>query len=152
MLGTPSHPAGATTLLHTVKNPITLAKTVLFDPGVPHVFLGGEEAEKYAREQGLETVDPRYFWTEARWKQHLEGLGKGRTKGREAEGYPNENWINGSEAEKNILHYDAGIRKGECIDLNPMGTVGAVAVDYDGVIAVATSTGKCDKINKYTPA
>jgi len=141
MLGTPSHPAGATTLLHTVRNPITLAKTILFDPEVPHVFLGGEEAEKYAREQGLEIVDPGYFWTEARWKQHLEGLGKGRTKDREAEGF-----LNGSWTEKNILHYDAGIRKGECIDLNPMGTVGAVAVDYDGVIAVATSTGKSDKV------
>ena len=65
MLGTIDHPAGASTLLHTVKNPITLAKALLLDPDKsPHIFLGGSDAEKYAKANGLELVDPKYFWTE----------------------------------------------------------------------------------------
>ncbi|CAG8652007.1 5407_t:CDS:2, partial [Scutellospora calospora] len=76
MLGIDSHTAGACTLLKTVKNPIILAKTLLQDPENPHVFLGGIEAEKYAKSKGLEMVDPGYFWTQQRWKQHLDGLEK----------------------------------------------------------------------------
>ena len=52
MIGTSSHSAGASTLLHTVKNPITLAKTLLLDPENPHVFLGGILAEDYAKKRG----------------------------------------------------------------------------------------------------
>ncbi|RIA81781.1 nucleophile aminohydrolase [Glomus cerebriforme] len=111
MIGTSDHPAGASTLLHTVKNPITLAKTLLLDPENRHVFLGGVEAEEYAKKKGLGIVDPCYFWTKRRWKQHLEGLENGN---------------------KNLA-----------TDLNPYpkGTVGAVAVDKNGIIATATSTG-----------
>ncbi|CAG8449138.1 14346_t:CDS:2 [Funneliformis mosseae] len=108
MIGTSDHPAGASTLLHTVKNPITLAKTLLLDPENPHVFLGGIEAEEYAKKKGLEIVDPGYFWTKGRWQQHLEELNKGNN---------------------------------EVDSLYPMGTVGAVAVDKNGIIATATSTG-----------
>jgi len=113
MIGTPDHPAGASTLLHTVKNPITLAKTLLLDPENPHVFLGGIEAEEYAKKKGLEIVDPCYFWTEQRWKQHLEGLEKGNNDSLKVDSSP-----------------------------YPMGTVGAIAVDKNGIIATATSTGK----------
>src|SRR3954452_7925511 len=102
MIGTSNHLAGASTLLHTVKNPITLAKTLLLDPENPHVFLGGIEAEEYAKKKGLEIVDPCYFWTKRRWKQHLEGLEKDNN-------------------EANSSPY-------------PMGTVGAVAVDKNGII------------------
>ncbi|CAB4435928.1 unnamed protein product [Rhizophagus irregularis] len=112
MIGTSNHPAGASTLLHTVKNPITLAKTLLLDPENPHVFLGGIVAEEYAEKKGLEIVDPSYFWTKKRWKQHLEGLEKDNN---------------------NYLEMDSSPY--------PMGTVGAVAVDKNGIIATATSTG-----------
>ncbi|GBC05643.1 hypothetical protein RclHR1_06330013 [Rhizophagus clarus] len=113
MIGTSDHPAGASTLLYTVKNPITLAKTLLLDPENPHVFLGGIAAEEYAEKKGLEIVDPSYFWTKKRWKQHLEGLEKGNN---------------------NYLEMDSS-------PYPPMGTVGAVAIDKNGIIATATSTG-----------
>jgi isoaspartyl peptidase/L-asparaginase-like protein (Ntn-hydrolase superfamily) len=35
----------------------------------PHVFLAGEGAEAFAREAGVEIVDPSYFRTEERWDE-----------------------------------------------------------------------------------
>ncbi|CAG8573707.1 10270_t:CDS:2 [Acaulospora colombiana] len=126
MLGIPSHTAGACTLLHTIKNPIVLAKTLLLDPENPHVFLGGIEAEKYAKSKGLEMVDPSYFFTEQRWKQHMDGLEKGKSSENIGYDAPQLNFNDASQPE---------------FDPSPMGTVGAVAVDVNGIIAAATSTG-----------
>ncbi|CAG8831801.1 37218_t:CDS:2, partial [Gigaspora margarita] len=123
MLGIDSHTAGACTLLHTVKNPITLAKTLLQDPENPHVFLGGIEAEKYAKSKGLEMVDPAYFWTKQRWKQHLDGLEKKKP-----------------ENLKMLNNLDGGDSR-DADDPISMGTVGAIAVDINGIISTATSTG-----------
>ncbi|KAK9701856.1 hypothetical protein K7432_011543 [Basidiobolus ranarum] len=64
--------AGACTLLTTVKNPISLARQVMVQS--PHNFLGGEAAEQLANKSGLDIVEPKYFFTEHRWKQHLSGL------------------------------------------------------------------------------
>ncbi|CAG8595577.1 8347_t:CDS:2, partial [Ambispora leptoticha] len=127
MIGTPDHQAGAATLLYTVKNPIKLAKEILLDPQVPHVFLGAQWAEEYAKEKGLELVDPKYFWTERRWKQHMDGLEQ-----RELQPQNIIATTKTSAAESNILSDK---------EVGSMGTVGAVAVDKDGIIAVATSTG-----------
>jgi len=103
-----------------VKNPITLAKTLLLDPvKSPHIFLGGSDAGKYAKANGLELVDPEYFWTEQRWKQHMEGLEKDKKKSGK------DDCDQASE-----------------IEPSPMETVGAVAVDMYGRIATATSTRK----------
>lgn len=79
-------------------------------PTIPHVFLGGAEAESFARSKGLEIVDQRYFYTARRWKQHIEGL---------------------EHPPSDLENHDP----------NPLGTVGAVAVDQYGNIAAATSTG-----------
>ncbi|CAG8816044.1 22518_t:CDS:2, partial [Gigaspora rosea] len=122
MLGIDSHTAGACTLLRTVKNPITLAKTLLQDPENPHVFLGGIEAEKYAKSKGLEMVDPGYFWTKQRWKQHLDGLEKKKP-----------------ENLKMLNDLDGGDSR-DADDPISMGTVGAIAVDINGIISTATST------------
>ena len=59
--------AGAVTGLTTVRNPVRLARAVMEHS--PHVFLGGEGAEAFARERGLETVDPAWFATEERRRQ-----------------------------------------------------------------------------------
>lgn len=122
MLGTSSHAAGACALLRTIKNPISLAKTLILDPDNPHVFLAGIEAENYAKSKGLETVDPSYYFTEFRWKQHMDGLGKSP-----------------SNSEDTII-----VKREDPAEYNqsPTGTVGAVAVDANGIIAAATSTGK----------
>ena len=39
-----------------------------------HVMMVGRGAELFATEQGLEIVDPSYFWTERRWKELQEEL------------------------------------------------------------------------------
>eukprot|EP00252_Welwitschia_mirabilis_P010653 TRINITY_DN2404_c0_g1_i1.p1 TRINITY_DN2404_c0_g1~~TRINITY_DN2404_c0_g1_i1.p1 ORF type:complete len:325 (+),score=44.21 TRINITY_DN2404_c0_g1_i1:155-1129(+) len=52
---------GAVSGVTTVKNPISLARTVMEKS--PHVYLAFEGAEGFARESSLETVDPNYFIT-----------------------------------------------------------------------------------------
>ncbi|MDF9829718.1 isoaspartyl peptidase/L-asparaginase [Parabacteroides sp. PF5-6] len=53
--------AGAVAGVRTVKNPINAAYAVI--TASPHVFLSGEGADRFAAEQGLETVDNLYFMT-----------------------------------------------------------------------------------------
>ena len=62
--------AGAVTGITTIKNPIQVARAVL-DHSV-HVFLSGGGAEEFAREQGLEQVDPSYFFTQKNYDRLKE--------------------------------------------------------------------------------
>lgn len=62
--------AGAVAGVTTVKNPVRLARAVM-EKG-PHVMLAREGAEQFARENGLELVDPQYFFTPERWQQLQE--------------------------------------------------------------------------------
>lgn len=59
--------AGAVASLKRIRNPITLARLVMEKS--PHVMMVGEGAEAFAKEQGVEFVDPSYFRTEERWQQ-----------------------------------------------------------------------------------
>ncbi|MEO6389230.1 MAG: isoaspartyl peptidase/L-asparaginase, partial [Croceibacterium sp.] len=63
--------AGAVTGVTHVRSPVGLARAVMEHS--PHVFLGREGAEEFARERGLEMVDPDWFATPERWRQ-LEEL------------------------------------------------------------------------------
>ncbi len=110
--------AGAVAAIHTVKNPISLARAVMEKS--PHVMLIGEGAEKFASQQGLEIVDPKYFWTQERWDQYQR-----IRKEREMK-------------EKNLQP-----NKTSMVDQtnNKFGTVGAVALDKYGNLAAGTSTG-----------
>ena len=65
-----THRAGAVAGVMTVKNPITAARCVMEKS--QHVMLAGRGAEKFAREQGLEIVDPSYFFTQQRWNDYLK--------------------------------------------------------------------------------
>ena len=80
-----------------------------------HCQLHGEGAEKLAKQWGLEMVDPSYYFVQARWDEHIDGLKREKEK-------------------KGHASYDAELYV-------PQGTCGAVALDVDGVCAVATSTG-----------
>ncbi|KAI8625937.1 L-asparaginase precursor [Xylariaceae sp. FL1651] len=80
-----------------------------------HTLIHGETAETLARKYGLETVSPSYFFTQKRWDEHVRGLEK------EKQGKGTATW----SAEEYL----------------PQGTCGAVALDENGVVCVATSTG-----------
>ncbi|KAG0646010.1 isoaspartyl peptidase L-asparaginase beta chain [Hyphodiscus hymeniophilus] len=80
-----------------------------------HCQLHKLSAEKLAEEWGLEIVEPGYFFVQARWDEHIAGL----------------------EKEKKGL----GVATWDQEAFFPQGTCGAVALDSEGVLAVATSTG-----------
>jgi beta-aspartyl-peptidase (threonine type) len=64
--------AGAVAGVARVKNPIRLARAVMEKS--EHVMMAGKGAETFAKEQGLELVDPDYFRTERRWRDYQEKL------------------------------------------------------------------------------
>ena len=126
--------------LRRVRNPIQLARKMLehgdkdllphreaglalgatsSDLDVPsaqgHTQLHGETAERLAEKYGVELVDPSYFYTQKRWDEHIRAL----------------------ERERRGL----GISTWSKEEYLPQGTCGAVALDSDGVMCVATSTG-----------
>jgi beta-aspartyl-peptidase (threonine type) len=62
--------AGAVAGVTRERNPILLARAVMEHS--PHVFLAGAGAERFAREQGFEPVDPAWFETAERRRQFEE--------------------------------------------------------------------------------
>ncbi len=102
---------GAVTGVRTVKNPVTLARLVMEESR--HVFFAGDGAEKFADEVGVERVDPSYFSTPARHEALQRVLEERKKKQSKAAG--------GEDVYR--------------------GTVGAVALDSQGNLAAATSTG-----------
>jgi beta-aspartyl-peptidase (threonine type) len=104
--------AGAVTGLTTVKNPISLARIVMEES--PHIFFSGNGAEQFADQTDLERVENEYFFTEVRHRQWLRSQ---RDDAMHLE--PMNEWVEGDK----------------------YGTVGAVALDMNGNLAAATSTG-----------
>jgi len=64
--------AGAVAAVTDIKNPISAARAVMTRS--PHVLLSGSGASVFAREQGLEMVNPDYFYTRQRWENLQELL------------------------------------------------------------------------------
>ena len=64
--------AGSVGGLTNIKSPIAAARAVMEKS--EHVFLTGRGAEQFAAEQGLEVVDPSYFYTERRWKSLQQAI------------------------------------------------------------------------------
>lgn len=110
--------AGAVAGISTVKSPIAAARAVMENS--PHVMMVGRGAEKFAKEQKLEIVDPSYFYTKKRYQQ-LQ-----RIKDTEKQ------QLDHSEEQGSLLYK---------LPDHKFGTVGAVAVDRKGNLAAATSTG-----------
>src|SRR5437870_2817316 len=107
--------AGAVACLKHIKNPIALARLVMERSG--HVMMDGEGAEGFAGENGMELVDQKYFFTQKRWDalQKIKAAEKKRT---------------GAAGKAFVI-----------TDQDRHGTVGAVALDKNGNLAAATSTG-----------
>lgn len=106
--------AGAVAGIKNVKNPVKLAKAVLQHSD--HVFLCGAGAEEFARLQGIPFEDAAYFFTRQRYEQLLEIRDTGK------------------------IQLDHSVNE-DPDALKKFGTVGAVALDKQGNIAAATSTG-----------
>jgi len=66
--------AGAVANVTVIKNPISAARKVMEE--TKHVMLIKQGAEKFAAEQGLEIVDPSYFFTQESWDEHINELAK----------------------------------------------------------------------------
>jgi len=114
--------AGSIAGVRTIKNPITAARAVMEKS--EHVLLSGRGAEAFAASQGIEIVDPSYFYTPERWR------GLQRAKERDSI----DQLKKASQTAYNS-EIDEQRRK------DKYGTVGAVALDTHGNLAAATSTG-----------
>lgn len=135
--------------LRRVKNPVLLARAMLehgdedlggnhrhvlgggraaaagagYDPDNPdapsaqgHTLIHGRTAESLAKRYGLETVAESYFFTQDRWDEHIRALEREKS------------------GESRVATWDSE-------EYLPQGTCGAVALDSDGIICCATSTG-----------
>ncbi len=73
--------AGAVACVTNIKNPITAARAVMEQS--EHVMLSGHGAEVFAEQEGLEIVDPSYFYTQKRFEsfQKAKGVEKHGTVG-----------------------------------------------------------------------
>ena len=114
--------AGAVACVNRIRRPVRAARAVL-DHG-EHVLLVGAGAERFAFDAGLERVDPAHFSTPARREQLHRALAAGQV----------------------VLDHDgaAAAAASAAAPLDPdrkHGTVGAVALDAQGHLAAATSTG-----------
>ena len=110
--------AGALCGATKIKNPITLTKVIM--EKTPHVMLYGEDTIALAKKEGITLVENDQFYTQYRTNQLKEAKA--------------ENVI--------ILDHE----KASAGRDNSKGTVGAVALDLQGNIAAATSTGGlCNK-------
>ncbi|MFN4297188.1 MAG: isoaspartyl peptidase/L-asparaginase family protein [Brevundimonas sp.] len=117
---------GAVAGVTRTRHPVALARAVMEQS--PHVMLIGQGADAFAAEQGLEQVDPSWFFTERRWRGLVSAL--------EAQGLPVPERPAGAPsagAQADLPAPPLNERK--------FGTVGAVALDSEGRLAAATSTG-----------
>jgi beta-aspartyl-peptidase (threonine type) len=108
--------AGAVAGVRNIRNPITLALSVLRKSD--HVFLAAEGANEFALTQGIKLEPDEFFFSQYRYDQ----------------------WKEMRDGEKFSLdHSQQQVEK--LMKDKKFGTVGAVACDSNGNIAAATSTG-----------
>jgi beta-aspartyl-peptidase (threonine type) len=103
--------SGGVGIVTTIKNPILAARKVMEES--PHTLLAADGAEGFAKQYSLEEVNNEYFTTELRKQQYLKAKKKNKI----------------------LLDHETDSSKGS------VGTVGAVALDQNGNVAAATSTG-----------
>ena len=106
--------AGAVAGVKNVKNPITLAKSVMQHSN--HVFMAGQGAEVFAKQLNIEMAPNEYFFEQMRYDQLIQAKSNDRI---------------------DLDHVDNKFENGE----KKFGTVGAVALDVFGNISAGTSTG-----------
>lgn len=105
--------AGAVAGVNRLRNPVLAARLVMEQS--PHVLMIGKGAENFAFSQGMAEVSPTLFSTPERFQQLLQARENGQTV---------------------LDHGSAPLDESK-----KFGTVGAVALDKQGNLAAATSTG-----------
>jgi L-asparaginase / beta-aspartyl-peptidase len=108
--------AGAITGVRNVRNPIELAMEVMQNSN--HVFLSGKGASDFAIKQGIKLEPDEYFFSQFRYDQ----------------------WKSIRDSDTYSLDHTHQ-RLEELMKDKKFGTVGAVALDTNGNLAAATSTG-----------
>lgn len=117
---------GAVASVRRIANPVLAARAVMEHSG--HVLMVGQAAEEFANSRGLKLVEPEYFYTAFRYEQ----------------------WQRARAEAKSLLDHDAAhlvagsqsANDGAPLDSEKkFGTVGAVALDAEGNLAAAGSTG-----------
>jgi len=104
--------AGAVAGVSYIKNPVTLAKTIMQNS--EHVLMCGNGAFEFAKQNNIEIADDEYFFVQHRYEQ----------------------WLSSLKEDTVMLDHS-----GQAAVEKKFGTVGAVALDVHGNIAAATSTG-----------
>ncbi|MFN3816886.1 isoaspartyl peptidase/L-asparaginase family protein [Brevundimonas sp.] len=117
---------GAVAGVTRTRHPVALARAVMEQS--PHVMLIGQGADAFAVERSLEQVDPSWFFTERRWRGLVSAL--------EAQGLPIPERPAGAPNPDEQASLPA-----PPLNERKFGTVGAVALDSEGRLAAATSTG-----------
>jgi beta-aspartyl-peptidase (threonine type) len=113
--------AGAVAGVTIIRNPITAARAVMDKS--EHVMMVSRGAEQFAKQAGVEIVDPKYFYTKERW----DGLQQAIKE----------------DSVKTVLDHGnkKSMKLGTINRDYKFGTVGAVALDKMGNLAAGTSTG-----------
>lgn len=132
--------AGAVAGLRHVKNPIMLARAVMEKS--PHVMMVGDGAEKFAKEQNIELVPEKYFFTQERWDSLHRILKEEKSKAQDPKPkvQNSKSQVQSSNTE-NQTPYTLVLTPHAQLPINKFGTVGAVALDKNGNLAAGTSTG-----------
>ena len=110
---------GAVAGVSTVKNPISLARMV--KEKTRHVMFAGSGAEAFAKQMGVELVEPKHFDTDRTWQRYKE--------------------IRAKIGEQGSWQKDSGLDLQDVDVGSYHGTVGCAALDSKGNLAAATSTG-----------
>jgi beta-aspartyl-peptidase (threonine type) len=111
--------SGGVAIVKNVKNPVTLARAIM--DKTKHIYIGDMGALEYAKKIGLKLMPEAYFITNHAFEQYTKA----------------------TEEEDNTIE-EAGEYQ---VKRKTHGTVGAVAVDKEGNVAAATSTGGTE--NKF---
>jgi beta-aspartyl-peptidase (threonine type) len=103
--------AGGIAGISRIKHPISAARVIMEKS--EHVFMIGEGAERFCRDQGVDMCSPLYLWNEKSWLELQRAEATAKLKA-------------GAQAPADMPHF---------------GTVGAIALDEQGNLAAGTSTG-----------
>ncbi len=115
--------SGAVAFVRNVRNPIKLARLVM--EKTEHHLLAGDGANEFARQSKIALEPDEYFHTDLRYQQLL--------KARE------ENSVQLDHADQEVQSSKVKVQNSK--NKSKIGTVGAVACDFLGNLAAATSTG-----------